>query len=224
MQDKTDDEIKKEWKKGKSITQEIVLQDERIEIAENDVIKEEDEFSQVKTAVKFTADFYKEVFSVYGDKAEQLAGALAEQAKGKKIRDIDDALKAYEKYRNNFNKKMNSEDRKAIVAALESIKSAEIAKNFTKFSKGMGVLSHAINAFDWVGELIKSVKTDNWRPFFVKTEVIAAGNAATVVVAFIFSVLLGNPVGLIGYGLIMAGTGVLIDDELAEKANLFWGI
>ncbi len=86
MQDKTDDEIKKEWKKGKSITQEIVLQDERIEIAENDVIKEEDEFSQVKTAVKFTADFYKEVFSVYGDKAEQLAGALAEQAKGKKIR------------------------------------------------------------------------------------------------------------------------------------------
>ncbi len=224
MQDKTDDEIKKEWKKGKSITQEIVLQDERIEIAENDVIKEEDEFSQVKTAVKFTADFYKEVFSVYGDKAEQLAGALAEQAKGKKIRDIDDALKAYEKYRNNFNKKMNSEDRKAIVAALESIKSAEIAKNFTKFSKSMGVLSHAINAFDWVGELIKSVKTDNWRPFFVKTEVIAAGNAATVVVAFIFSVLLGNPVGLIGYGLIMAGTGVLIDDELAEKANLFWGI
>lgn len=88
----------------------------------------------------------------------------------------------------------------------------------------MGVLSHAINAFDWVGELIKSVKTDNWRAFFVKTEVIAAGNAATVVVAFIFSVLLGNPVGLIGYGLIMAGTGVLIDDELAEKANLFWGI
>ncbi|HAS8349593.1 TPA: hypothetical protein I7721_00555 [Vibrio vulnificus] len=33
---------------------------------------------------------------------------MAEQAKGKKIRDIDDALKAYEKYRNNFNKKMNS--------------------------------------------------------------------------------------------------------------------
>ncbi|OBU13492.1 hypothetical protein AYY18_01795 [Morganella psychrotolerans] len=202
----------------------IISQNEQIKIAENDVKKAEDEFSQVKTAVKFTADFYKEIFKVYGEKAEQLAKALAEQAKGKKIRNADDALKAYEKHKANINKKINSQDRKAIAAALESIKLADIAKNFKQFSRGMGILGHTINAFDWVSELIKAVKTDNWRPFFVKTEVIAAGNAATIVVAFVFSILLGNPVGLLGYGLIMAGAGALINDELVENANQFWGI
>lgn len=224
MQDKTQGEIKKEWEKGKAITREIDSQAQTIKTAENDVKKAEDEFSQVKTAVKFTADFYKEIFKVHGEKAEQLAKALADQAKGKKIRNADDALKAYEKHKANINKKINAQDRKAIATALESIQLADIGNNFKQFSRGMGVLGHTINAFDWIGELIKAVKTDNWRPFFVKTEVIAAGNAATIVVAFVFSVLLGNPVGLLGYGLIMAGAGALINDELVENANQFWGI
>ncbi|MEG0280113.1 MAG: colicin-like pore-forming protein [Morganella sp. (in: enterobacteria)] len=43
-------------------------------------------------------------------------------------------------------------------------------------------------------------------------------------IAFVFSILLGNPVGLLGYGLIMAGAGALINDELVENANQFWGI
>ncbi|MEG0280114.1 MAG: colicin-like pore-forming protein [Morganella sp. (in: enterobacteria)] len=138
MQDKTDGEIKREWEKGKAITREIDSQAQTIKIAENDVKKAEDEFSQVKTAVKFTADFYKEIFKVYGEKAEQLAKALADQAKGKKIRNADDALKAYEKHKANINKKINSQDRKAIAAALESIKLADIAKNFKQFSRGNG--------------------------------------------------------------------------------------
>ncbi|WP_413482251.1 colicin-like pore-forming protein [Morganella psychrotolerans] len=224
MQDKTQGEIKKEWENGKAIKKEIDSQAQTIKTAENNVKKAEDEFNQVKTAVKFTADFYKEIFKVHGEKAEQLAKALADQAKGKKIRNADDALKAYEKHKANINKKINSQDRKAIAAALESIKLADIAKNFKQFSRGMGILGHTINAFDWVSELIKAVKTDNWRPFFVKTEVIVAGNAATIVVAFVFSILLGNPVGLLGYGLIMAGAGALINDELVENANQFWGI
>ena len=224
MQDKTDGEIKREWEKGKAITREIDSQAQTIKTAENDVKKAEDEFNQVKTAVKFTADFYKEIFKVHGEKAEQLAKALADQAKGKKIRNADDALKAYEKHKANINKKINAQDRKAIATALESIQLADIGNNFKQFSRGMGVLGHTINAFDWIGELIKAVKTDNWRPFFVKTEVIAAGNAATIVVAFVFSILLGNPVGLLGYGLIMVGAGALINDELVENANQFWGI
>ena len=56
---------------------------------------------------------------------------------------------------------------------------------------------------------------------FVKTETIAAGMAATAVVGFAFSFLLGGPVGLLGYGLIMAGVGALIDDKLIKAAYLF---
>lgn len=224
MQDKTRGEIKKEWEKGKGVTKEIVLQDERIKAAENDVIKEEDEFSQVKTAVKFTADFYKEVFSVYGDKAEQLAGALAEQAKGKTIRNADDAAKSWEKHKANPDKKINSRDREAIVKWLESVDVKVAAENFKRFSKGMGYTSKFIELANWSTSLYNAIQTGDWRPFFVKTETIAAGMAATVVVAFAFSMLIGNPVGLVMYGLVMAGVGFVIDDEFVENANQFWGI
>lgn len=224
MQDKTHGEIKKEWEKGKSITKEIVLQDERIKAAENDVIKEEDEFSQVKTAVKFTADFYKEVFKMYGEKAERLAKMLAEQAKGKIIRNADDAAKSWEKHRANPDKKINSQDRAAIAKWLESADVKVAAENFKRFSKGMGYTSKFIDLANWSTSLYNAIQTGDWRPFFVKTETIAAGMAATVVVAFAFSMLIGNPVGLIMYGLIMAGVGFVIDDKFVEKANQFWGI
>lgn len=224
MQDKTHGEIKKEWEKGKSITKEIVLQDERIKAAENDVIKEEDEFSQVKTAVKFTADFYKEVFKMYGEKAERLAKMLAEQAKGKIIRNADDAAKSWEKHRANPDKKINSQDLAAIAKWLESADVKVAAENFKRFSKGMGYTSKFIDLANWSTSLYNAIQTGDWRPFFVKTETIAAGMAATVVVAFAFSMLIGNPVGLIMYGLIMAGVGFVIDDKFVEKANQFWGI
>lgn len=224
MQDKTHGEIKKEWEKGKSITKEIVLQDERIKAAENDVIKEEDEFSQVKTAVKFTADFYKEVFKMYGEKAERLAKMLAEQAKGKIIRNADDAAKSWEKHRANPDKKINSQDRAAIAKWLESADVKVAAENFKRFSKGMGYTSKFIDLANWSTSLYNAIQTGDWRPFFVKKETIAAGMAATVVVAFAFSMLIGNPVGLIMYGLIMAGVGFVIDDKFVEKANQFWGI
>lgn len=48
--------------------------------------------------------------------------------------------------------------------------------------------------------------------------------AATSVAGFTFSVLLGGPIGILGYGLIMAGVGALINDDLVEKANQFLGI
>ena len=70
----------------------------------------------------------------------------------------------------------------------------------------------------------KAARTDNWRPFFVKTETIIAGNAATALVALVFSILTGSTLGIIGYGLLMAVTDTLIDETPVEKANKFWGI
>ncbi|WP_342462759.1 colicin-like pore-forming protein [Arsenophonus apicola] len=196
-----------------------------IALATNTLTEEKNkEVNAVKDAMKFTADFYKEMFKVYGEKGEQLAKALAEQSRGKKIRNVDDALKAYAKHQANINKKINAKDRAAIANALESVKVDDIAKNFTRFSKAMKYTSHAIDFVDWALELKKAVLTDNWRPFFVKTETIVAGIAATAVAGFAFSVILGGPVGVLGYGLIVAATGSLIDDNLIEKANQFWGI
>ena len=50
----------------------------------------------------------KSVSEKYGAKAEQLAREMAGQAKGKKIRNVEEALKTYEKYRADINKKINA--------------------------------------------------------------------------------------------------------------------
>ncbi|SUB99387.1 colicin-like pore-forming protein [Proteus penneri] len=184
----------------------------------------DNDFNQLHDSIKFTADFYKEVFNAYGDKARKLAESLAQQVRGKTIRNVDDALKAYEKYKVDINRRINAKDRKAIATALESIKIDDIAQKLKKFSKGMTYTGYAINFSDWATELHKAIQTDDWRPFFVKTETLIVGMAATSVAGFTFGVLLGGPIGILGYGLIMAGVGALINDDLVEKANQFLGI
>lgn len=178
----------------------------------------------LQDAIKFTADFYKEVFNAYGEKAEKLAKLLADQAKGKKIRNVEDALKSYEKHKANINKKINAKDREAIAKALESMDVGKAAKNIAKFSKGLGWVGPAIDITDWFTELYKAVKTDNWRSLYVKTETIAVGLAATHVTALAFSAVLGGPIGILGYGLIMAGVGALVNETIVDEANKVIGI
>lgn len=60
---------------------------------------------------------------------------MAGQAKGKKIRNVEEALKTYEKYRADINKKINAKDRAAIAAALESVKLSDISSNLNRFSR-----------------------------------------------------------------------------------------
>jgi hypothetical protein len=194
----------------------------KIEQDLNEINKIESE--EIKESVKFTTDFYKEVFNTYGEKAEKLAKTIAEQSRGKRIRNVEDALRAYDKYKTNINKKIDTKNRKIIASALESLNVDEIAKNLKKFSKGMGFVSYSIDANDLRIELVKAVETDNWRPFFVKVETILIGISATGITGLGFSFLLGGPVGILGYGLILAGIGSLIDDSLVEKANKLVGL
>ncbi|MBL0872755.1 colicin [Serratia nevei] len=76
-----------------------------------------------------------------------------------------------------------------------------------------------MDAAEWAGALKEAIETNNWRPFFVKTEAIAAGMAASAVTGFAFSIILGGPVGLLGYSLIMAGVGTLRTANATPTAN-----
>ncbi|HFZ1746316.1 TPA: colicin-like pore-forming protein [Klebsiella oxytoca] len=196
------------WKKSEALKKEI----------------KEKEAQAVKDAVKFTADFYTQVSKSYGAKAEQLAKSMASQVKGKKIRNVDDALRAYDKHKANINKKINAKDRAAITNALKAADMNTVAKNIAKFSKGVGYVGPAMDSIDAFNELKKAVETDNWRPFFVKVQTIAIGLAATHLAALAFAAVLSGPVGVLGYGLIMAGIGAIVNDTIVEEANKIIGI
>lgn len=187
-------------------------------------LQQEQEFNDIKDSVKFTISFYEKVTQEFGKKAAQLSRELAEQSKGKTIRNVEDALRTYEKYGQNINNKINAKDRVAIIKALESIDAKQLASNLGKFSKGLGYTNHAINAVELLVEFKNAVKTGNWRPFFVKATSITAGLAAVALTAFAFSLITGGPVGILGYALIIATVGALIDDALVEKVSGAIGI
>lgn len=187
-------------------------------------LQQEQEFNDIKDSVKFTISFYEKVTQEFGKKAAQLSRELAEQSKGKTIRNVEDALRTYEKYGQNINNKINAKDRAAIIKALESIDAKQLASNLGKFSKGLGYTNHAINAVELLVEFKNAVKTGNWRPFFVKATSITAGLAAVALTAFAFSLITGGPVGILGYALIIATVGALIDDALVEKVSGAIGI
>lgn len=96
-----------------------------------------------------------------------------------------------------------------------------MAENFKLFSKAFGFNGKAIDRYDVAVELQKAVKTDNWRPFFVKLESLAAGRAAS---AWTFSVMLGTPVGILGFAIIMAAVSALVNDKFIEQVNKLIGI
>ncbi|MEQ4986190.1 colicin-like pore-forming protein [Proteus sp. fly-1089] len=196
-----------------------------IELKDKDLRpQQEKEFNDIKDGVKFTISFYEKVTQEFGKKAAQLSRELAEQSKGKTIRNVEDALRTYEKYGQNINNKINAKDRAAIIKALESIDAKQLASNLGKFSKGLGYTNHAINAVELLVEFKKAVKTGNWRPFFVKATAITAGMATVALTAFAFSLIIGGPVGILGYALIIATVGALIDDALVEKVSGAIGI
>lgn len=182
------------------------------------------ENTSIKDALKLTSDFYKTTFEKFGQNASNVAKELAESSKGKQIQSVDAALKAFDKFKNNLNKKYSLKDRKAISNALESVNRAEMAKNLELFGKAFGFVSKTIDRYDIVVELRKSLETDNWRPFFVKMESLAAGRAASAITAWTFAVLLGTPVGILGFSIILAAMGAMVNDKFIEQINKLIGI
>ncbi|HFQ8718184.1 TPA: colicin Ia central receptor-binding domain-containing protein [Enterobacter hormaechei] len=186
--------------------------------------RKRDEINMVKDAIKLTSNFYRTIYDEFGKQASELSKELASVSQGKQIKSVDDALNAFDKFRNNLNKKYSIQDRMAISKALEAINQVHMADNFKLFSKAFGFTGKVIDRYDVAVELQKAVKTDNWCPFFVKLESLAAGRAASAVTAWTFSVMLGTPVGILGFAIIMAAVSALVNDKFIELVNKLIGI
>ncbi|NWB12337.1 colicin transporter [Pseudomonas sp. D5002] len=184
-------------------------------LAEEQAKAEED----MKGAIKFTADFYKDVSERFGAQMSSLSQELAEETKGKTLRNAQEALKAFDQYKENLNKKFSSADRKAILDALESLDKAELAKNLDIFGKAFGYVGKAIDTFDLLTEVKKGYETGDWNSTVLKVETLFAGAAATGLIAFAFGVTVSSPIGIVAFALIMALVSAFIDDARVKQFN-----
>ncbi|MHC8308539.1 colicin-like pore-forming protein [Pseudomonas sp. GT1P32] len=185
------------------------------------LVERANDAEQIKNAIKFTADFYKEVTEKFGEKASALAKELSASARGKKIRNAEEAIKAFDQYKDVLDRKFGVKDKEAIVRAIDSLDKDMMARTLEKFGRGFGLAGHAINFRDLTIEAKKSAESGDWKPFFIKAETVVAGQAVAGLLAFMFGFTVLTPVGILGFALLMAVTSSLINDELVSKVNEF---
>lgn len=174
---------------------------------------------ELKDAIKFTADFYKDISERFGTQMSTLAQQLSEDAKGKVLRNADEALRAFDQYKDNLNKKFNVTDRTAIANALESLDRSELAKNLNIFGKAFGYVGKAIDAMDLLVEIKKGYETGDWNSTVLKVETLFAGAAATGLIAFAFGLSVTTPMGIVAFGLIMALVSAFVNDARVKMFN-----
>lgn len=179
---------------------------------------------ELQDGIRLVADFYSTLASRYSIKASELAQSYAEAAKGKKLRNASEALAAFNKYRYSIASKFSQAERTAIANALKSVEYSAIARDLNRFSKGLGYYGPVSDAVDLAKEVYNAVETNQWNKVFVKLETLAAGKVATVATAFAFSLILGAPMGIIGYAIMMALVSAMVNDSLINSINAKLGI
>ncbi|MEF7302100.1 pore-forming bacteriocin colicin K, partial [Escherichia coli] len=175
------------------------------------------EKSQIKDAVDTMVGFYQYITEQYGEKYAKIAQDLAEKSKGKKIQGVDEALAAFEKYKNVLDKKFSKVDRDAIFNALESVNYDELSKNLTKISKSLKITSRVSFLYDVGSDFKNAIETGNWRPLFVTLEKSAVDVGVAKIVALMFSFIVGVPLGFWGIAIVTGIVSSYIgDDELSK--------
>ncbi|HHU2136469.1 colicin-like pore-forming protein [Escherichia coli] len=182
------------------------------------------EKSQIKDAVDTMVGFYQYITEQYGEKYAKIAHDLAEKSKGKKIQGVDEALAAFEKYKNVLDKKFSKVDRDAIFNALESVNYDELSKNLTKISKSLKITSRVSFLYDVGSDFKNAIETGNWRPLFVTLEKSAVDVGVAKIVALMFSFIVGVPLGFWGIAIVTGIVSSYIGDDELSKLNELLGI
>lgn len=177
------------------------------------------EADKLQDAILFTTNFYAVLTEKYGEKASTLAKELAESAKGKTIKNAEEAMAALEKYKDGINYKLRARDKLALQNALDSLDYEALSKNLAKFSKGFGGVSKIVDIVEILTELKKSFHTEDWKPFFIKVETVAVGMGATFVVALMFGLTVTTPLSIITFAILMALTSSYVDEKFIKIVN-----
>lgn len=193
--------------------------EEQLNAAKNTLLN-----AQIKDAVDATVSFYQMLTEKYGEKYSKIAQELADKSKGKKIGNVNEALAAFEKYKDVLDKKFSKADRDAIFNALESVKYDDWAKHLDQFAKYLKLTGRVSFVYDVWTDTSNALKTGDWRPLFLTLEKSAVDMGAGYIVALMFSFMAGVPLGFLGMAIITGVICSFIDKEKLNELNTLLGI
>ncbi|OOF84655.1 hypothetical protein BKG93_06745 [Rodentibacter ratti] len=184
-----------------------------------EILKKKDKGNEIQTNVEYISSFFEHLTEKYGNLASIEARKLAETVKGKKIRSVEEAVKAFDKYKGSINKKFNTKDREAISKALQSLDMKSISNDLYKFNKAFKYGGKGLTVGSLGIAFSTAINTGDWKPFFLELEKLAVDKIATSIAAITLTFLVGTSIGIIGYSVLMVAVSALISDELIEKMH-----
>lgn len=164
----------------------------------------------------FINAFYNHIAAKFGEQSSKIAKRLVSLAMKNQTSTGSKALMYLDKHRDNINKNFSTRDRKAVGRALEAFDREQLAAEMEKFRKAFFYSGEFGDYYELGMRLKCSFNTNNWRPFYDRACSLFSGKHATEVAAFIFSVILVIPLGILGFGLIIAIVGALIDERIIQ--------
>ncbi len=176
-------------------------------------------YSDLQDGIRLVTDFYKNLSERISARVSFHAQYFTEEIKGKKLRSVNDAIKSFEQYKVLNGSKFNSAERKKLGGAVRKIDYVTFARDLNLFSRGLGFYGAISDFIDVIKEIALATQTNNWRNVIVKLEKLVAGKLAAALTAFAFSIILGTGVGIVGYAIIMALVGSLVNDSLINNLN-----
>ncbi|MDJ1655321.1 colicin-like pore-forming protein [Raoultella sp. Ech2A] len=186
-----------------------------------DKYKYSQETQKTLDALKTVSDLYKNITEQAGTLAGNTAAKLAYLSEGKKIRNYEQAIAAWNKYQTKITQKFSAVDLKAIENSLKSLTLADIEAKLAIYKRGLGLTSFAIDGNNIRLEIQTSLQTGNWNNTFLKIETLLAGLLAGEVLALMFSFIALTPLTAASLVILLGIAGVLINDELMQDLNNF---
>ncbi|MCG5372188.1 colicin-like pore-forming protein [Providencia rettgeri] len=180
------------------------------------------------------ADSGEKLSKLLGQEYKNISDRIANDVKnfqGKKIRNLNDALKDLDKVLKNPNFKVSKQDSTAIANAVKHIDAKTLSDNFYRLGKAFKVLDIGLKIEKIREKTVEGFNTGNWNPLMLEVEaMILSGYTASLALSITFSVIstiatilsLGAlPVALASIAaiILISYMSSLIDADLVDKIN-----
>jgi len=185
------------------------------------------ELDAYKDATAFVSSVNADVLKKYGAYVDQVSRDLQSGISGKRVRSYAQALATFEKVNASPGLKLNTQDRQAVVNALNALDKATLANNVKRLGRAFGVTGTIVQVDTVREKAISGYQTGDWKPLMLEFEAMAVGKLAAAAAGAILASILAlvsapATFAIPAVAVLMALVSALVDADAAEKLNNFF--
>ncbi|AZF60238.1 colicin-like pore-forming protein [Pseudomonas sp. R11-23-07] len=182
------------------------------------------EVDAYKDATAFVSSVNADVLKKYGAHVDQVSRDIQSGISGKRVRSYAQALATFEKVNASPGLKLNTQDRQAVVNALNALDKATLADNIKRLGRAFGVTGTIVQVDTVREKAISGYQAGDWKPLMLELEAMAVGKLAAVAAGAVLASILAlvsapATFAVPAVAVLIAIVSALVDADAADKLN-----